>query len=75
MRHPIFQNQVTILFFKLRAEAAREFESSVASLQRQFDRSVRAMVEQSFATMMCGGCAACRLRSTANFFCATPGVS
>jgi len=52
MRHPIFQNQVTILFFKLRAEEAREFESSVASLQKQFDRSVRARVEQSFATML-----------------------
>jgi len=52
MRHPIFQNQVTILFFKLRAEEARDFESSVASLQKQFDRSVRARVEQSFATMM-----------------------
>jgi len=52
MRHPIFQNQVTILFFKLRAEETRDFESSVASLQKQFDRSVRARVEQSFATMM-----------------------
>jgi hypothetical protein len=52
MRHPIFQNQVTILFFKLRAEETRDFESSVASLQKQFDRSVRARVEQSFATML-----------------------
>jgi len=52
MRHPIFQNQVTILFFKLRAEEARDFESSVVSLQKQFDRSVRARVEQSFATML-----------------------
>jgi len=52
MRHPIFQNQVTILFFKLRADEARDFESSVASLQRQFDRSVRARVEQSFAAML-----------------------
>lgn len=52
MRHPIFQNQVTVLFFKLRANEARDFETAVASLQRQFDRSVRFRVEQSFATML-----------------------
>lgn len=52
MRHPIFQNQVTVLFFKLRAEETRDFETAVASLQRQFDRSVRSGVEQSFATML-----------------------
>ena len=52
MRHPIFQNQVTILFFKLRADEVRDFETAVSSLQKQFDRSVRARVEQSFATMM-----------------------
>lgn len=52
MRHPIFQNQVTVLFFKLRADEVRDFESAVASLQKQFDRSVRAGAEQSFATML-----------------------
>jgi hypothetical protein len=52
MRHPIFQNQVTILFFKLRAQEVRDFESSVAALQRQFDHSVRTRVEQAFATML-----------------------
>ena len=53
MRHPIFQNQVTVLFFKLRADEVLDFESAVAALQKQFDRSVRAGVEQSFATMLC----------------------
>ena len=51
-RSPIFQNQVTVLFFKLVTTDLREFDSAVASLQRQFDRSVRAGVEQSFATML-----------------------
>jgi hypothetical protein len=52
MRHPIFQNEVTVLFFKLRAEETWNFETAVASLQKQFDRSVRAGVEHSFATML-----------------------
>jgi hypothetical protein len=52
MRHPIFQNQVSVLFFKLTADEVRDFGTSVASLQAQFDRSVRAGVEHSFATML-----------------------
>jgi len=52
MRDPIFQNQVTVLFFKLLAEEARDFGIAVESLQRQFERSVRAGVEHSFATML-----------------------
>jgi hypothetical protein len=52
MRDPIFQNQVTVLFFKLTAEEVRDFGTAVASLQRQFERSVRAGVEHSFATML-----------------------
>jgi len=52
MRHPIFQNQVTVLFFKLLAEETRDFETALASLQGQFERSVRAGVEHSFATML-----------------------
>ncbi|MFM8365067.1 MAG: hypothetical protein ACKOAS_07935 [Verrucomicrobiota bacterium] len=52
MRHPIFQNQVTVLFFKVTAREARDFRTAVVSLQAQFDRSVRAGVEHSFATML-----------------------
>lgn len=52
MRDPIFQNQVSVLFFQLAAGETRDFAAAAASLQAQFDRSVRAGVEHSFATML-----------------------
>ena len=51
-RHPIFQNQITVLHFKLLAAEVRDFRTAVASVQKQFEASVRAQVESSAALML-----------------------
>jgi hypothetical protein len=52
MQHPIFQNQVTVLFFKLTAAQVGGFETAVEALQKQFEMSVRLRLEHSFAAML-----------------------
>lgn len=51
-RHPIFQNQVTVLHFKLQPADAAELEKSTASIHAQFEAAVRAGMEASSATVL-----------------------
>ena len=51
-RHPIFQNQVTVLHFKLPASHIGDLEKSTALIQAQFEDAVRGGLESSTATML-----------------------
>lgn len=51
-RHPIFQNQVTVLHFKLPAAHACDLEKSTTHIQAQFEEAVRGGLESSTATML-----------------------
>jgi hypothetical protein len=51
-RHPIFQNQVTVLHFKLNALDADDLEKSTAAIHAQFESAVRSHLETSSATML-----------------------
>jgi hypothetical protein len=51
-RHPIFQNQVTVLHFKLPAPVVRGFEEAVAAVHSQFAAAVREGVETSAAMVL-----------------------
>ena len=51
-RHPIFQNQVTVLHFKLNAPDADDLEKSTAAIHAQFESAVRSHLETSSATML-----------------------
>jgi hypothetical protein len=51
-RHPIFQNQVTVLHFKLPASHIGDLEKSTALIQAQFEEAVRGGLESSAATML-----------------------
>lgn len=51
-RHPIFQNQVTVLHFKVQAAETGSMESCTASIQAQFEAAVRAGIETSTATVL-----------------------
>jgi hypothetical protein len=51
-RHPIFQNQVTVLHFKLNAPDADDLEKSTAAIHAQFESAVRSRLETSAATML-----------------------
>ena len=51
-RHPIFQNQVTVLHFKLQSADAANLEKSTASIHAQFEAAVRAGMETSSATVL-----------------------
>ena len=51
-RHPIFQNQVTVLHFKLPASHIGDLEKSTALIQAQFEEAVRGGLESSTATML-----------------------
>jgi hypothetical protein len=51
-RHPIFQNQVTVLHFKLPASHISDLEKSTALIQAQFEEAVRGGLESSAATML-----------------------
>ena len=51
-RHPIFQNQVTVLHFKLNAPDAGDLEKSTAAIHAQFESAVRSGLETSSATML-----------------------
>ena len=51
-RHPIFQNQVTVLHFKLNAPDVGDLEKSTAAIHAQFESAVRSGLETSSATML-----------------------
>jgi len=51
-RHPIFQNQVTVLHFKVRSGETANLESCTASIQAQFEAAARAGMETSTATVL-----------------------
>ncbi|MFM8717190.1 MAG: hypothetical protein ACKOF3_10510, partial [Spartobacteria bacterium] len=51
-RHPIFQNQVTVLHFKLPVSHIGDLEKSTALIQAQFEDAVRGGLESSAATML-----------------------
>jgi hypothetical protein len=51
-RHPIFQNQITVLHFKLLEAELRDFQTAVASVQNQFESSVRGHIEASAASTL-----------------------
>ena len=51
-RHPIFQNQVTVLHFKLQHTDTDDLEKSTASIHAQFEASVRVGMEASSATVL-----------------------
>jgi hypothetical protein len=51
-RHPIFQNQVTVLHFKLLSTDAAKLDKSTASIHAQFEAAVRAGMEASSATVL-----------------------
>lgn len=51
-RHPIFQNQVSVLHFKLTAAEANDLIQSTRSIQDQFESAVRSGLESSTATML-----------------------
>jgi hypothetical protein len=51
-RHPIFQNQVTVLHFKLNVSDADDLEKSTAAIHAQFESAVRSHLETSSATML-----------------------
>lgn len=50
--HPIFQNQVTVLHFKLQSADAANLEKSTASIHAQFEAAVRTGMETSSATVL-----------------------
>lgn len=50
--HPIFQNQVTVLHFKLPALHVGDLEKSTSLIQAQFEYAVRGGLESSVATML-----------------------
>jgi hypothetical protein len=51
-RHPIFQNQVTVLHFKLNASEVDDLEKATTSIHAQFESAVRSGLESSSATML-----------------------
>ncbi len=51
-RHPIFQNQVTVLHFKLNAPDVDDLEKSTTAIHAQFEAAVRSGLETSSATML-----------------------
>jgi hypothetical protein len=51
-RHPIFQNQVTVLHFKLSSSEVDDLEKATTSIQAQFESAVRSGLESSSATML-----------------------
>lgn len=51
-RHPIFQNQVTVLHFKLERTEAANLEKATASIHAQFEAAVRTGIEASSATVL-----------------------
>jgi hypothetical protein len=51
-RHPIFQNQVTVLHFKLSSSEVDDLEKATTSIQAQFESAVRSGLENSSATML-----------------------
>lgn len=51
-RHPIFQNQVTVLHFKLQSVDVDDLEESTASIHAQFESAVRVGMEASSATVL-----------------------
>jgi len=51
-RHPIFQNQVTVLHFKLSGLEVADLEKATNSIQAQFEAAVRSGLENSSATML-----------------------
>ena len=51
-RHPIFQNQVTVLHFKLNTPDTGDLEKSTAAIHAQFESAVRSGLETSSATML-----------------------
>lgn len=51
-RHPIFQNQVTVLHFKLSGSEVENLEKATTSIQAQFELAVRSGLENSSATML-----------------------
>jgi hypothetical protein len=51
-RHPIFQNQVTVLHFKLHASECEDLEKSTTAIHAQFEAAVRGGLEASSATML-----------------------
>ena len=51
-RHPIFQNQVTVLHFKLNAPDADDLGKSTTAIHAQFESAVRSHLETSSATML-----------------------
>lgn len=51
-RHPIFQNQVTVLHFRLSGSEIDDLEKATTSIQAQFESAVRSGLESSSATML-----------------------
>lgn len=51
-RHPIFQNQVTVLHFRLSDSEVDDLEKATTSIQAQFESAVRSGLESSSATML-----------------------
>jgi hypothetical protein len=51
-RHPIFQNQVTVLHFKLHDSEIGDLEKSTLSIHAQFESAVRRGLESSSAAML-----------------------
>ena len=51
-RHPIFQNQVTVLHFRLSGSEVDDLEKATTSIQAQFESAVRSGLERSSATML-----------------------
>ena len=51
-RHPIFQNQVTVLHFKLSSSEVDDLEKATTSIHAQFEAAVRSGLESSSATML-----------------------
>jgi len=51
-RHPIFQNQVTVLHFKLSSSEVDDLEKATTAIHAQFESAVRGGLESSSATML-----------------------
>jgi hypothetical protein len=51
-RHPIFQNQVTVLHFKLSGSEVDDLEKATTAIHAQFESAVRGGLESSSATML-----------------------
>ena len=51
-RHPIFQNQVTVLHFKLSSSEVDDLEKATTAIHAQFESAVRSGLESSSATML-----------------------